>query len=95
VNNGSIYVVHSAVVSELTPVPISSFIATTNITRAVVDSAIKADVRTPISVVPAISTTTERPIRRRPKRANIGGNHPYARYPIIAGGSISPVTGRP
>jgi hypothetical protein len=95
VNNGDVDVVHRAVVSEPILVPISSFVAAAPVTEAVIDAAVVADMLTPISMVPLIATTPERPVRRRPKRANIGSNHPYAGHPVIAGGSVRPATGRP
>ncbi len=95
VNNVDIHVVNGAVVVEHTSVPISSLITAAHVTESVIDSAIEADVRTPVSVMPAIGPANERPIRRRPERADIGSNHPCAGNPIISRGSVSPVTGCP
>jgi hypothetical protein len=95
VNDGCVYVVHRLIVDELVAVPISAFISTAHIPKAVVDPAIEADVRTPIAVVPVIATAPEPPIGRSPKGTKIRGNNPHARHPIIARGRISPVTGSP
>jgi hypothetical protein len=95
VNNRGIHIVNRAVVVEHIPVPISALITMAHITVAVIDAAIVADMRAPVSTVPAIATAAEGPVRRRPKRADIGSNHPCAWHPIITFGRIRPVTGCP
>jgi hypothetical protein len=95
VNDGSIHIVHGAIVVEYTSVPVPSLIAATAITEAVIDTAIEADVRTPVAVMPPIAPAKERPIRRRPERTDVGSNYPCSRNPVIAAGSVSPVTGGP
>jgi hypothetical protein len=94
-NDRGIHIVDGAVVVERTSVPIAALIAAAPITEAVIDTAIVANVRTPIAVAPEIAPANERPIRRRPERADVRSNDPCSRNPVITAGSVSPVTGSP
>jgi hypothetical protein len=95
VDYSGVHGVYGTVIGELIVVPIAAFIAAANITLTVIDTAVIADVRTPIAVVPVIAASGKRPIRRGPERADVGSDDPHAGHPIVTGGSISPVTGRP
>jgi hypothetical protein len=95
VNNGRVYGVYGAIIGELIVVPIAAFIAAADITMPVIDTAVIADVRTPISVIPVIAASRKRPIGRRPERPDVGSDDPHPRHPIVIGGRISPVAGRP
>jgi hypothetical protein len=59
-------VVYSAVVIEGPAVPVATFIAFTKIPVAVINSAIEANMRTPIAGMPEISATVPSPITRGP-----------------------------
>ncbi len=95
VNNCRIDIVNGAIIGERTSVPITSLIAVPHIAMAVIDPAIETDVRSPISVMPAIAAAAIGPIGRRPETADVRGDHPRARDPIVPGGSVSPVAGCP
>lgn len=84
VNDGPIHVVNGAVIVEGSPVPISALVTVADITEPVIDSAIEADVRAPISGVPVVAAAEEPPVRRCPEPTHIRRNYPYARHPIIA-----------
>ena len=96
-DDGRIDVVHRPVIAEGPPVsiPVTTLVTTAGIAMAVVDAAIVADVRTPVTVVPVIAGFIVSPVRRRPERSHIGSHNPSARNPVISGGSIAPVARRP
>lgn len=95
VNDRGIDIVHGAVVVELPSAPVSSLITAAHIPEAVIDTTIEADMRTPVAVAPAIAIADERPIRWCPERTNVGSNYPRSWYPIVARGSVPPVSGCP
>jgi hypothetical protein len=95
VNVRDIYVIHGAVVIEASVSPISALIADTPIAEAVVDAAVKTDIRAPVAIVPGISVTTPTPIAGRPQQTNLGSHHPRTRHPEVTFLSIRPVAGRP
>ena len=87
--------VDGAVIEEVVTVPVTAFIAMAAIAEAIVDAAIEADVRAPVSTMEQVPAAEEAPVRRRPERANIGCGNPDAGHPVVAGGSVAPVTGGP
>jgi hypothetical protein len=95
VNDRGIHIVHGTVVVEGVSVPVATLIAATDITEAVIYATIESDVRAPVAMVPSIASAKERPIRRRPERADVGSNDPCSRNPVIAGGGVCPGTGCP
>ena len=95
VNDRSVYIRDRGVVVNTVVVPVRALIAATRISEAVVNAAIVADVRTPIARVPMVIAIIETPIRRRPQRAHVRGQHPRTRNPVITGTCVAPVTRRP
>ncbi len=67
VNAGRVHVVDGRVVDEGTVVPIAATIAFAEVPKAVVNPAIKAQVRAPISGMPDVIAVAPAPIARRPK----------------------------
>jgi hypothetical protein len=61
-------IVDSSIVGEDAVVPISALVAYATITETIVDAAVKADVRTPITRVPNIKPLSPTPVARRPKQ---------------------------
>src|SRR5580658_1839812 len=95
VNRAHIYVIHGRVVAELVVSPVSTLVAGTTVAIAIVNAAIEADSRTPVTRVPGICAAAPAPVTRSPKEANAGRLDPCARHPEIAFRTVSPVTGRP
>jgi len=95
VNVRDIHIRDGAVISQCAIVPISAVVTPAGVAEAVVDSAIKADVRTPIARMPDINVVLVSPVRRRPESIHPGSHYPHSGYPIIAGLCIAPVTRRP
>src|SRR5690242_3465836 len=67
VHHCHVYVGHGAVVNERTVAPISARIAHACVAEAIVDSAIKSNMRAPIAWVPNVYTVAPAPITRRPE----------------------------
>src|SRR5580698_8880093 len=86
---------HGGVVEERAAAPFAADEAFAAVAESVINAAIEADVRAPVSSVPGIDTVVPSPVARRPKHAD-GSDHPGAGHPVVSGVIIpSPVTGRP
>ena len=68
VNDRRIYVGHSSVVVEGIPAPLSADKTDTPIAEAIVDTAVEAHVRTPVTGVPRIQAAGKAPIARESTR---------------------------
>src|SRR5882672_10095312 len=66
VDNGDVHVVHGAVVEKVAVVPTSAFVAISKVAVSVVDTAVEADLRTPIAFVESKSAFVPRPISWSP-----------------------------
>jgi hypothetical protein len=95
VNDVDVNVRYRPVVAKPALIPIGAIIPAAGISIAVIDAAIVADVRTPITRVPMVVPVVETPPGRRPECIYVRGHHPRSRNPIITGVRIAPVTGRP
>jgi hypothetical protein len=71
VDDGDVYVVYSRVIEELSAIPVTAFVADTDVAVTVVDSTIEADVRTPISDIPDIEAISPTPIAWRPEKPDL------------------------
>jgi hypothetical protein len=61
-----IHACDGAVVVEVVVIPIAALIARAKVAVAVIHAAIKAQVRSPVAVVPQVAVAVEAPIARRP-----------------------------
>src|SRR5260370_1076151 len=66
VHHRHVHIGHRAVIHESATAPISARIPHTCITKAVVDSAVKSDVRAPVTGAPNVYAITPAPITRSP-----------------------------
>ena len=66
-----VHIGHRAVVEVAVVVPVAAHETDADITEAVVDAAVEADVRPPVAGVPQIDAVHETPVARRPQRAGI------------------------
>jgi hypothetical protein len=80
---GDVNVGHAAVVKEAVAAPIPAEKSYTRITEAVIDAAIEADVRSPITAIPDVQTVIPAPVARSPKHAD-RSKHPRAGHPVVA-----------
>jgi hypothetical protein len=84
-----------AVVVELIIVPVSALISASYVAKAIVHSAIEADITAPIASDQAIAAAEESPVSGSPESAFIRRCSPGAGHPVIAVGGIIPVTRGP
>ncbi len=89
------HVVYGAVVIKLPIVPVSALIADTGIAEAVNDSAVEADLRSPITRVPNVTTIAKSPKARGPQHTDCWSLHPGPGHPVIAVRTVSPIPRRP
>src|SRR5580704_7596863 len=95
VHHRHVYVGDRAVIDESTSAPISARITHAGVAKTVVDSAIKSDVRAPVSRVPKVYAAAPAPIARSPKKSNPRRNYPCSRHPEITVRPPSPIAGHP
>ena len=88
-------VVVAAVVPKMAAAPISAVEAGAEVAEAVVDAAVVADGRAPVSGVPEVAAGTVTPVAGSPKGVDVGRCDPGAIDPFIAVAGPSPVTGSP
>src|SRR5580658_9432230 len=86
---------HSAVVVEAVATPVAAEVADADIAEAVINSAVVADVPSPVAGVKAVVAPIPTPIRRRPKRAIVGRFNPRAGNPVVATAPPGPVARGP
>src|SRR5580704_1885137 len=95
VNVVNVDVADAAIVEKVTAAPVAAFEAETAVTETVINSAIEADVRTPVTGVPEISAVAPAPITGSPEKSDARRDDPSAGNPEIAVGAIGPISGRP
>jgi len=87
--------VHRAIVVESSSVPIPALVPEPAIAKAIIDAAIEAHRRAPVTRIPQVSAAAPAPISRRPQHPNLGRLNPRSRNPVIALVAISPIARRP
>jgi hypothetical protein len=84
VNDGIIYVGHRRVIGKVPALPAATLKSVSTVSEAIVNSAIEAHGRTPISGVKDIlSVICKGPVTRRPEETNLRGRDPRSGYPVI------------
>lgn len=71
VDDGDVHVVYSRVIEELSAIPVTAFVADTDVAVTVVDSSVEAHIWTPVSDVPDIEAVRPTPIARRPEKPDL------------------------
>ncbi len=77
-------VVDRSVVIELIIVPVTALIAAAHISKAVIHTAIEADIATPIAMIESVTAVEESPIAGRPQSPLIRRLRPCAWNPVIS-----------
>src|SRR5579863_1043876 len=95
VDHRAVDVHYFRVVEEVPALPVSAAEANSSVAETVVNAAVEADGRAPVSVVPTVRAVSPAPVAGRPEEAHLRGDHPGARHPIVSVVAIRPVTGRP
>lgn len=78
-----VHVIYCRVVEEMPVVPAPAFITVTEVTVAVVNTAIETYGRAPIARIENIAVAAPAPIARSPKETDLWSQHPCARHPVI------------
>ncbi len=86
---------HPGVVTEDAALPAAARKPGTEISRAVIHSAVKANRLPPIACMPEVAAAAEAPITRRPQHARSRWHHPVARHPKIPIIAVLIIAGRP
>ena len=76
VHIGDVHVADRAVIEELSALPASALKAFAKITEAVTDSAVEADVQSPVAFIEGIAVAAPAPIPRRPEKTWFGSHDP-------------------
>jgi hypothetical protein len=90
VNDVDVHVAYSAIVEEVSVVPPSSLEALAEIPEAIIDAAIKTDLRAPISVIEHKSISAPSPICGSPEKPYFWSEDPSSRHPIIIVKVVAP-----
>ena len=94
-NDGVIHMHDGRVVEEVATTPLAAGKAKAHVAEAIVHATVVADVRTPVTGMEEVNAAFKAPVWGRPKIARLGSWHPCARHPVVAVGTVSPVTRRP
>ena len=95
-DNPDIDVIDGAVIVEPPASPVAAVISVAGITETVVYSAVEADQRPPVALMPDIKAVAPSPVPGGPERAGKGSRHPCARHPVVAEIRIpGPISRRP
>jgi len=84
-----------AVVVEVIAVPVAAKVADAYITEAVINSAVVADMETPVARMEAVTAAIKAPIRRGPERTIVGRRTPDSGNPVVAAIAPTPVARSP
>jgi hypothetical protein len=95
VNHGTVYVRRGLVIVQVPMVPIGAVVPAARVTVAIVDAPVVADVRRPISSMPAIVAIFRSPPGGRPESSYVRRQDPGGWNPVEAGACVIPVAGRP
>jgi hypothetical protein len=94
-DDGPIYPHHGGVIGKLAAAPLAADKADAHVAKAVIHTAIVADVVAPVAVMEYIKSVGPAPVTWRPQRALKGCRNPGAGNPVIAVVAIGPVARRP
>src|SRR6266567_7368523 len=97
VNHGDVHVVDRAIVEKVSTIPPPAFVTVAKVAVAIIDSAIKAHSRSPITFIKKEPATAPSPIPRSPQKTNFRRQHPRSRNPVVIAevGVVSPIARRP
>jgi hypothetical protein len=97
VDHGRIHADHGSVVGEESSPPLAAGEAYTEVPTAIIDAAVIAHLRPPISLVIRIEPVRPSPVTGRPQGADVGRRHPCAGNPIVVAIAVvvGPIAWRP
>jgi hypothetical protein len=79
-----------AVIEEVPALPIAALVASAAVAIAIVDAAIKSDLRPPVACMPNENGTYGCPVSRRPQVVGLRRLDPGAGYPVVVLNVIAP-----
>jgi hypothetical protein len=91
VNDRCVHVRDVCVVEILAAVPIAAIEAGARVTESVVNAAVEADSRTPVTSVPGIQAVRKAPIAWGPEKADLRGKNPDTGDPVVAFIPVRPI----
>ena len=83
IDNGLIHARHSGVVLEVVSTPSSAPVAVSGVAITVINASIKADMRSPVTLVKRVCAVVPAPPSRCPKQTDLRWSDPDARDPVI------------
>src|SRR6185437_9230962 len=96
VNHSGVHVVHTAVIGEAISMPVAALVAESDISKAVVDAAIVANVPAPVTAVESVAVIGIAPPSGGPQSALVRRYNPGARHPVVPLARVkAPVPGGP
>src|SRR5260370_5431832 len=95
VYDGDVHVGHRAIVVIRAASPVAAEKPGTGVAETVVNAAVEADFRSPVSRGPSVEAIFERPIPWSPEQTDFRREHPRARNPEITIRPIGPIAGNP
>jgi len=98
VDVGDVHVIDAgdgAVIEEVVSSPVAAVVAEAGVAEAVGDTAVEADVASPVAAVEAVAVAIVAPVAGGPERAGPGSGDPDSGNPVVAGRGVSPVAGGP
>src|SRR5579863_744519 len=95
VDDGRVHVNDCGVIGELAAAPLAAGKADAHVAEAIVDTAVEADVRSPVAFVEEELAAFPTPPGRGPQKADGGRGNPGAGNPVIPVGTVGPVAGSP
>jgi hypothetical protein len=78
-----IHMHHRGVIEKSAMAPFSTDKAHASISEAVVNAAVKSDMRSPIATVPRVEAVVPAPVAGSPQHPD-GSDYPGARHPVVA-----------
>src|SRR5258708_17276399 len=91
VDIGHVHIGHGTVVKEVSIVPTSAFETLTEVTKSVIDPAIKTNFRAPEPFVENERLTAPTPPARGPEKTDFRSEHPCARHPVVIFTVVIPI----
>jgi hypothetical protein len=91
----AVHIIEGAVVVEMAAAPVAALVTVADVAKAVIDTAIVADVLAPVAGVKPVGIIPVAPVAWGPESAFVRSLHPRAGHPGIAVSTPGPVSGRP
>src|SRR5260370_13362394 len=95
VDDGGVRVGRRGFVQNFSPPPFPAPKTHARVAVPVINAAVEANMRSPITPVPYVKAIGKSPISRRPKETGFRGQDPRSGHPVIAVFAIGPISRSP